>query len=312
MNAIDLDRLPAPKVIEQLDFEVLLAALIAKAIARYPEFADVIGLESEPARKLLEIAAYRDMLHRERINDAARALLLAYAMGSDLDHLGARVDVERLPGEKDERFKPRVKAGNSLLAAAGPGNAYRAHVMRVSTDIVDVNVDSPIDGQVAVAVLARERVPVSEATELEIRHGRAAFRDQPEDENLVDIIARSGSRVMNAVRRALNAEEVRPLTDWLVVAPPTVVEYQTHATLTLYPGTEPDLVVVEARRRWAAHRDSTRKIGYDVTHAGITGALAVPGVQNVLLPVPAVDIEIGPLQLALCTAEQILPGGTRV
>jgi len=46
-------------------------------------------VESDPAYKILEVAAYREMLLRARINSAAKAVMLPYATGSDLDVLGS-------------------------------------------------------------------------------------------------------------------------------------------------------------------------------------------------------------------------------
>ena len=90
-----LDALPPPGVVETLDFERILDAHRADLLARHPEAAEVLALESEPLNKLLEAHAYRELLYRARVNDAARAHLIAFAQGSDLDHKGAFYDVAR-------------------------------------------------------------------------------------------------------------------------------------------------------------------------------------------------------------------------
>ena len=38
-TAIDLSRLPAPEIVELLDYEVIRAALLADMLARYPDFS---------------------------------------------------------------------------------------------------------------------------------------------------------------------------------------------------------------------------------------------------------------------------------
>ena len=111
MTTQDLTQLPAPTVVEALDFETILASHRADLIARYPAAADVIALESEPLAKLLEAHALRELIYRQRVNDAARAYLLAYATGSDLDHKGAFYGVPRLPGETDGRRLPGRSPG---------------------------------------------------------------------------------------------------------------------------------------------------------------------------------------------------------
>ncbi len=53
----------------------------------------VLALESEPIVKNLQENTYREVLLRQRINEAAQAAMLAYAIGSDLDQLAARNNV---------------------------------------------------------------------------------------------------------------------------------------------------------------------------------------------------------------------------
>ena len=57
-TAIDLSQLPAPDVVETLDYEAILADWRADFLARYPQFSAFV--ESDPAIKLLETGAYRD------------------------------------------------------------------------------------------------------------------------------------------------------------------------------------------------------------------------------------------------------------
>lgn len=96
-NRIDLSKLPAPKLIEELDYEVILAEMRAKMRELCPEWTGY-ELESDPANKVLEVAAYREMLMRQRVNEASRGVLIAFAQGSDLDHLAAFYPEKRLEG----------------------------------------------------------------------------------------------------------------------------------------------------------------------------------------------------------------------
>lgn len=86
MPIIDLNQLPAPDVVEELDFETILAERKATLISLYPEdqqeaVARTLTLESEPLVKLLEENAYRELIWRQRVNEAARAVMLACAAG---------------------------------------------------------------------------------------------------------------------------------------------------------------------------------------------------------------------------------------
>ena len=132
MNAPDLTQLPPPEVVETLDFETILQVHRADLLARYPEAAAVIDLESEPLNKLLQAHAYRELLYRQRVNEAARAHLLAFATGADLDHKAAFYGLTRLAGESDERLRARVQLRIKSLAGNGTREAYELTAMTAS------------------------------------------------------------------------------------------------------------------------------------------------------------------------------------
>ena len=101
MAIVDLSQLAAPDVVEELDYETILSERKATLVSLYPEdqqeaVARTLMLESEPIVKLLQENAYREVIWRQRVNEAARAVMLAYAAGADLDQLGANSSVERL------------------------------------------------------------------------------------------------------------------------------------------------------------------------------------------------------------------------
>ena len=101
MAIVDLSQLAAPDVVEEVDYETLLAERKATFVSLYPEeereaIARTLTLESEPIVKLLQENAYREVIWRQRVNEAARAVMLAYAAGSDLDQIGANANLARL------------------------------------------------------------------------------------------------------------------------------------------------------------------------------------------------------------------------
>ncbi|MGD7330276.1 baseplate assembly protein, partial [Ralstonia pseudosolanacearum] len=101
MATIDLSQLPAPAVVETLDYEAILAERKDYFVSLYP--ADqrdavraTLELESEPITKLLQENAYRELVWRQRVNDAARGVMLAFAEGEDLEQIAANFNVQRL------------------------------------------------------------------------------------------------------------------------------------------------------------------------------------------------------------------------
>ena len=301
MSMIDLSTVTAPQVVEALDFEAIFAQLKAELLARLPGVADVLELESEPLTKLLQVAAYREVLLRQRVNEAARSIMLAYAVGSDLDQIGANFDTARLPGESDARFRQRIQQAYNRLAAAGPANAYRQHALAVSADIADVDVFSEAAGRVTVTVLARELVKKEEAEPEAATVGAVLFGPAPQPTHVYVMQGNDGA-LLRAVLAALNAEDVRPLTDHVVVRAPTVTLFTVRAVLEILPG--PDATAVLARRSAAlqTYLKACQVQRTDVTRAGITAALMESGVKDVRLELPATNVAAGQGQLAVCTA----------
>ncbi|WP_313410590.1 baseplate assembly protein [Stutzerimonas kunmingensis] len=303
---IDLSQLPAPNVVEALDFEAILAERKARLLELWPTeereaLAARLALESDPITKLLQENAYREIVLRQRINDAARAVMLAYAREQDLDHLGANYGVPRLVGEPDNRYRHRVQQGFHRLAAAGPANAYRQHALGVSLGVVDVEVFSESPGQVTVAVLGRESRPANELSEESAALGVALFGPAHEA-GKAHAIATNDSALLRQVLLAVNADDVRPLTDHVIVRAPVVHSLSIDAVIEVLPG--PDAELVRHRRLSALreHLASVRRIGHDITRAGIIAALFEPGVKNVHLAEPMVDVVCQPGEIAAVLA----------
>jgi phage-related baseplate assembly protein len=300
---IDMSTLPAPDVVEPLDYESIYQAALAEFRARMPDWS--AELESDPVLKLIEVFAYRELLIRARVNEAAQSVMLAYATGADLDQIGALFNVARLAGEDDTRLRYRIQQGFSALGAAGPAQAYRAHAMGVSAGIIDVGVSSGAPGRVDVCVLGHEIVEAAQATEAEATVGAILFPDVPVQTGQAVIIARNNSALLNAVIAALSDENVRPLTDQVVVFGPQVKQAAIVARLNVYRGPDPGTVLAQAQAALTAYLQRIRFLGYDMTRAGIIGALAVPGVQNVLLDSPAADIECAFDQVAIASSVSV-------
>ncbi len=165
-DAINLATLPRPQVIEELDFEAIVTRqkekfqeLWAAVKASNPELDlpdyNVAMLETDPVTILIEAESYQELMLRARVNDAARANLLAFSAGSDLDHLAADHGVTRLVGERDAGLRERIILKDQGNSAAGPEEWYASHARSVSTDVKDAAVYRPGAGpEVAVAVLS--------------------------------------------------------------------------------------------------------------------------------------------------------------
>lgn len=285
---IDLSTVPVPNVVEALSYEAILAEMLADLRARDPQFTALV--ESDPAFKILEVAAYRELIVRQRVNDGARAVMLATATGADLENLGALFGVDRKtldPGnaqalppvpptyETDEALRYRIQLALEGLSTAGPIGAYEYHALSVD-GIKSVGVQGPPDtdpGDVLVTILG--------AT------GNGA----------------AGAPLVAAVNAALSAEEVRPLTDFVTVQSAAIVNYQIIATLYVSPGPDPEVVRANALASVTAFVESRHRVGADVRLSALYASLHVGGVDRVILAAPGVtaDLVCTPAQAPFCT-----------
>ncbi len=153
-TVIDLSKLPAPKVVEEIDYETILKEYYSTFIGKDTGY-DAL-LESDPAITVLQTTAYREMLVRQRINEAAKSNLLAYATGSDLDQKAAGYGVLRLEDEEDNRLRHRCQLSLEGFSTAGPIGGYIFHALSASVKVKSVDVDSPNPGEVVATVLSTD------------------------------------------------------------------------------------------------------------------------------------------------------------
>ncbi|HGY8074500.1 TPA: baseplate assembly protein [Escherichia coli] len=298
-GTIDLSQLPPPVVVEPLDFETLFAQRKAAFIAMYPEdeqeeIARTLELESEPITMLLEENCYRELLLRQRVNEAARAVMLAYSTDSDLDNLAVNFNVERLTiQEEDDSVTPPIEAVMESdadlrtrtqqafegLSVAGPTAAYEFWGRSADGRVADISAVSPTPACVTISVLSREG-------------------DGTASDDLLSVVA-----------AALNDEEVRPVADRVTVQSAEIVPYQIDATLYIYPGPEAEPVRQASEQQLQAYIAAQNRLGRDIRLSAIYAALHVEGVQRVELAKPVADIVLSDYQASHCTEYTITVGG---
>ena len=271
---INLGSLPKPDVIESIDYEDLLTHYLDYFRALDPDFIQVI--ESDPAYKLIEVAAYREVILRQRVNDAANACMLAYATGADLDNLGILFDVQRLvidPGdptavppvppvlESDEFFRQRIIQSNRQRNTTGCIDDYLFFAKSADPRVKSVSVLSVQKSLVVdVYILSTEAGGVPSAGLLAI------------------------------VDKALSAKTVRPLSDLVKVHAANIKTFNVTAQLTLFDGVIAAEVLAAARKSLDAFIEEFSRLGRDLTIDNFHAALHVGGVYKVNLTDPSASI----------------------
>lgn len=259
-TAIDLSVLNKPEVIETVDYEALVTLMRDDLVARFPAIVGVVDLESEPARKLIEVFAYREMVLRARVNDAARANLLAFAIKNDLDHLAAFYDVMRLPGESDARLRERVILAIRGRSTGGTEPRYRFVALSANVRVADAVVwregTSPL---VRCAIFATDNNGVPDPA------------------------------LLQEVREHLTASDVRMVNDTILVTAAVQTVQNITASLTLLPNTS-DSILTEIESALRADWLAERGLGFDMTLSWLNAKLMRTGVYKVAITTPAADV----------------------
>ncbi|MGH8359215.1 MAG: baseplate J/gp47 family protein, partial [Pseudomonas sp.] len=272
--AIDLSQLPAPQIVEQIDYELILAERKAYAISLWPieeqpEIAARLEMESEPLTKLLEENAYRETIWRQRVNEASIANLLALAKGPDLDQLAGNFNVKRLVVqeakplanppvaqlmESDDSLRERAQMSWEGLSTAGPRNSYIFHARGADGRVADATAESPSP---AVAVVTVQSL---------LGDGTAP----------ADLVA--------AVKTYLSDDDRRPVADRLTVQGAQIIRYQVKAKLYLLTsGPESEPILAAAEQRLLSYVSQRRRLGMEVSESAVHPALHVEGVRKVEL-----------------------------
>ncbi|MNF79165.1 Baseplate J-like protein [compost metagenome] len=228
----------------------------------------------------LQENAYRELILRARINNAAVANMLAWAEGADLDNLVGNWDVERLVVqqgddtatppvptimESDEALRERALMAWDAMSTAGPRGAYEFWAR---------SADGRISPSPAVAVVT---IVSSEGD------GSAS----------AELIARATT--------ACSDEDRLPVADRLTVQSAVILPYSINAKLHMdLTGAEAELALTAARDALGAWVNPRKRIGVRVARSGIDAVLHVPGVIWVEL-VGWTDIVPTDTQAAYCT-----------
>ncbi|WP_341814250.1 baseplate J/gp47 family protein [Wolbachia endosymbiont (group A) of Machimus atricapillus] len=244
-----------PNIIEKLSYEEIFSRMKEELVRRDETFSALV--ESDPAVKIMEVAAWRELLLRERINEAVESNLLKFAVGEDLDNLAEFYGVERQKEEDDERFRKRIKA---RIVGWSTGGNYRYHALSADSRVKDALVESLVPGSVRISILSTE----------------LSTTGIPPEE------------LLEIVRNQLNREDVRILTDTIEVVSCNIIEIVVHSKISIK---RPDIIET-VKKKFIEKFETTKRLGWSVTRSWIIANLFVEGVENVELIEPREDVVV--------------------
>jgi phage-related baseplate assembly protein len=272
--AVNLGQLAAPDIVEALDYETILAELKTDVVARLAAKGiayDVQDIESDPIVKVLEVAAYREVLLRARVNSACRAIMLAYAQSTDLDHKATDFEVERLLMgyedeaetkpiyETDEELRRRVQLAPEAFSTAGARGAYIFHALSADPSIKDAWAFCPEPGRADVVLAGADGTEITD-------------------------------EVIGKVIDIFDREDVTPLTDAVYVYNATRKNYSVTISVTCQSGLSTALLKSQIEAKVRAYVAERYRIGAEVYRSGITAAAFISGVETLTLTAPSADV----------------------
>jgi phage-related baseplate assembly protein len=295
-SAIDLSQLPAPDIIQQTEYQTLLDGMLDDYTCTMQSYVPGYDrpLPSDPVYQAYTVIAYRLMYLEQRVNDAARAVMPAYATGADLDHIASFFKVERQlldPGdqassppipatyEDDERLRRRMMLAPEGYTTAGSIGSYVFHALSADAKVKDVDVQSPQPCEILVTVLSNEG------------------NGEP-DQALLD-----------SVDTALDGRYVRPLGDRVTVQAAQIIKYSIDAEVVMFTGPAISSVLNAAGSALEQFRSDSHKLGRDITALDLQCAIHQPGVHSVRMSQPSsLPISVARDQAAYCTAVNLAAG----
>lgn len=173
--------------------------------------------------------------------------------------------------ESDENLKERILLSMADKSTAGSEETYISYTFAADERIEDVAVDSSSAGVVDVYYYSSKD----------------------------DAIMKS------RIEAALNAKEVRPLTDQVVVSSASPVNFQITAELKINANQDALAVYANALANLDTGLKSLKKIGVSITLSEINDFLKVSGVKEVVITSPIVNVDILNHQIGNCNAKSI-------
>lgn len=294
VGMIELDQLPPMQVLETLDADDIIAERMAKFVELWSKYDppvaatyDVSSLEFDPIKITEELAAYFELLIRDRINQAAKSVTLAFASGDDLDAIASRYPggVPRLDtdgdGETDEddsAYRTRIWLSPNTLS---PHGTYESYVFWALTALPTLR------DATATAVRGTPKVTITilaDGDPIEVDDDGRSLTTTPTPTPSADDI--------NTVLEYVRDESRQALTDVVYVRAPKIVYADYSINIWLFPGWDQEAIIDSVWEQVAKLVEKQRWLGYSHMIAAIEAVCMIPGVHNCQVVLPAADIEI--------------------
>jgi len=183
--------------------------------------------------------------------------------------------------ESDEDYRERIHEAPEKFSTAGPAGAYAYYAKQASSNVADVAVESPSPGKVTVYPL--------------LNNG-----ELPGDETLA------------LIKEKINADDVRPLTDYVTVSKPTTLSYMINLTYYISNTDKANQLAIKQKVEQAV-KDyviwQKSKLGRDINRTELYYRIKAAGAKRVEIMSPTSDTVVSNHQVAIASTTNVLYGG---
>jgi phage-related baseplate assembly protein len=279
---------------------------------------DVAGLEFDPIRINQELNAYFELMLRDRVNQACRAVTLAFAVGSDLDAIGSRypygvprktIATGSTYDELDADYRTRLWLSPSIFSLSGPGQGtFESYVFwAMSAPMFPgewaikhaAALTKPGTGNVYIPIISSQ-----------ISNPSLTWNISP-DGNVWKLVPGTlpmpTSNQIAAVYEYITQPGTarKGLTDVINVQAPRPIFVTINIDLWLFPGVDKRTLMQNAATAMSDLVTSMRWLGTDLTILAIDGALTQAGIYNRTIISPTADTTVDPTGIVVITLVQL-------
>jgi phage-related baseplate assembly protein len=285
--------------LEDLDSEAMLADRMAAVVVKWNSYDppsaasyDVAGTEFDPIKVNQEVNTDFELLTRNRVNQAIRAVTLAFGTGTDLDAIASRYPygMPRMAGEDytligDDRYRRRIWASPNILTPHGVPESYIFWALSSDATYRDAGaLTKPASGNIYVPVLLND---TSEPERALINVPGRLAATLTYDRNYIPTYAQR-----LATLRYIQMPGRKGLTDVVHVTAPKVTHLDYNIDIWTWPGVDPPSAMLDVRDALEALIEKRRWLGADHTILDIDAACARSGVYNIRRNSPTTDVKV--------------------
>lgn len=183
--------------------------------------------------------------------------------------------------ESDEAYRERIHEAPEKFTTAGSKQSYQYYTKQSSSLITDVTVNSPEAGTVCI-------VPLLSGGEL------------------------PGDEIIQKIQETLNDNEIRPLTDKVLVKKPETISFSVNLTYYIDEDDESTQVTIKNNVEKAVAeyvKWQKEKLGRDINRTELYYRIRNAGAKRVVISEPATDCVVSSEQVAIANSINVSYGG---